>query len=138
ELRVGTGLAQAVLTVGLAVKAFRAHPSVWVIFVMAVCLASASSLQRPSREALLPRTVAHDELPAANALSSLAMQAGVLVGPAIGGLLVAYVGIGECLLIHIARVSGASVLVALVRASPPRPENPPPPLQGLPHGPPHA
>ena len=37
------------------------------------------------------------------------MQLGVLVGPAVGGLLVAYVGIGWCFLIDI---GGLSVAVA--------------------------
>src|SRR5215216_2946949 len=90
RLLVGCGIAQAVCTSGLAVNAFRDDPSVWMIFVLSVGLASTSSLQRPSREALMPRTVSHDELPAANALTSLGMQIGILVGPAVGGLLVAY------------------------------------------------
>ena len=33
---------------------------VWLIFVVSVGLASTSSMQRPSREALMPRTVTHD------------------------------------------------------------------------------
>jgi MFS family permease len=134
KLLVGTGACQAVFTVVLAVNAFRDHPSVWVIFVVAVLLASASSLQRPSREALMPRTVAHDELPAANALSSLSMQAGILVGPAIGGLLVAYVGIGECYVIDIVGLSVASVLFALMRPYPHRSETTPPSLKGIGEG----
>src|SRR3954449_2882572 len=39
KLLVSTGLAQAVFTVVLAVNAFRHHPSIWLIFVMAVLLA---------------------------------------------------------------------------------------------------
>src|SRR4051794_28150307 len=75
RLLVLTGVAQAVLTGVLAVNAFRAHPDVWVIFVVAAALMSTGSLQRPSREALMPRTVTHDQLPAANALTGLGMQA---------------------------------------------------------------
>jgi MFS family permease len=134
RLLVGTGLAQAAFTVVLAVNAFRDHPSVWVIFVMAALLASASSLQRPSREALMPRTVGHDQLTAANSLSSLGMQVGVLGGPAIGGLLVAYVGIGECFLVDIAGLCGASLLFALMRPYPHRAETTPPSLKGIGQG----
>ena len=65
-------------------------------------------MQRPSREALMPRTVTHEQLPAANALTSLGVQIGVLVGPAVGGLLVAYVGIGWCFLIDICGLTVAS------------------------------
>ncbi len=54
----------------------------------------------------MPRTVRHDQLPAANALTSLGMQIGVLVGPAVGGLLVAYVGIGWCFVVDIGGLIG--------------------------------
>jgi MFS family permease len=134
KLLVSTGLAQAVFTVVLAVNAFRHHPSIWLIFVIAVLLASASSLQRPSREALMPRTVAHDQLTAANALNSLSMQIGLLAGPAIGGLLVAYVGVGECFLIDIAGLCVASLLFAMMRPYPHRTETTPPSLQGIREG----
>ena len=122
RLLVLTGLAQAVFTLVLAVNAFRGDPDVWVIFAVAVALASCSALQRPSREALLPRTVAHDQLPAANALSSLGMQLGLLGGPAVGGLLVAYVGIGWCFLIDVSGLVIASTLYLLMRSYPHRDE----------------
>ena len=41
----------------------------------------------------MPRTVRHDQMTAAVSLSSLSMQIGTLVGPAIGGLLVGTVGV---------------------------------------------
>ncbi|WP_395659226.1 MFS transporter [Nocardioides sp.] len=134
RLLVLTGLAQAVFTLVLAVNAFRGDPDVWVIFVVAVALASCSALQRPSREALLPRTVAHDQLPAANALSSLGMQLGLLGGPAVGGLLVAYVGIGWCFVIDVSGLVVASTLYLSMRAYPHREETTPPSLAGIKEG----
>ena len=44
----------------------------------------------------IPRTVAHDQLPAAVALSTLGMQVGMLAGPAVGGVLLHAVGAGWC------------------------------------------
>ena len=134
RLLVLTGLAQAVFTLVLAVNAFRGDPDVWVVFVVAVALASCSALQRPSREALLPRTVAHDQLPAANALSSLGMQLGLLGGPAVGGLLVAYVGIGWCFVIDVSGLVVASTLYLSMRAYPHREETTPPSLAGIKEG----
>jgi MFS family permease len=98
-LLIWTGIAQAAFTAWLAINAFSPHPRLWEIFLVSGLLASASALQRPSREALLPRTVRHDEMVAANALSSFGMQGGVLVGPAIGGVLVASFGPGWCYLV---------------------------------------
>ena len=134
KLLVGCGIAQAALTAVLAVNAFRDEPSVALVFAISVGLASASSLQRPSREALMPRTVTHDELPAANALTSLGMQLGVLVGPALGGLLVTYVGIGWCFIVDIGGLTVASLMFWLMNGYPHREETTPPSLSGIGQG----
>ena len=134
RLLIWTGVAQAGFTAVLAVNAFRDDPNLWVIFVVSAFLAASSSLQRPSREALMPRTVTHDQLPAANALTSLGIQLGVLVGPAVGGLLVAYVGIGWCFLIDICGLGIASLMFVLMRPYPHRAETTPPSLAGIGEG----
>ena len=87
-----TGVAQGVGTAVLLVNALASRPSLPVIFGVGVLLAVAQSLQSPSREALVPRTVRHAELPAAVALSSVGAQVGMLAGPAVGGLLLASAG----------------------------------------------
>ena len=93
-MMVWTGVAQIALTALLMVNAFLPDPQIWPIYVFAALLTTAQSLQRPSKEALEPRTVRHDQIMAANALSSLGVQLGLLCGPAIGGLLLAWVGVG--------------------------------------------
>ncbi len=134
KLLVACGVAQAAFTAVLAVNAFRDDPSVWLIFVVSVGLVSSASMQRPSREALMPRTVTHEQLPSANALTSLGMQIGILVGPAVGGLLVAYVGIGWCFLIDIVGLMIASLMFWLMNGYPHREETTPPSLAGIGQG----
>ncbi len=134
RLLIWSGVAQAVFTAVLAVNAFREDPDVWVIFVVAVALASASALQRPSREALLPRTVTHEQLPAANALGSFGIQMGLLAGPAVGGVLVAYVGIGWCFLLDVIGLVVASALYLRMRSYPHREQTTPPSLAGIKEG----
>ncbi|PWN01488.1 MFS transporter [Nocardioides silvaticus] len=134
KLLVGLGVAQAVLTGILGWNAFRDEPSVWVIFVVAAFLVSASAMQRPSREALLPRTVAHDQLTAANALGSFSIQIGVLVGPMIGGLLVAYVGIGWCFVVDVVGLLIATLMYRLMSHYPHRAETTPPSLEAIGEG----
>ena len=131
RLLIVTGVAQAAFTAVLAVNAFAGHPQVWVLFVVSAFLSAASALQRPSREALMPRTVAHGELVAANALTGLGMQVGVLVGPAIGGLLIAFVGIGWCFVVDIAGLVVATLLYVAMRSYPHRAETTPPSLAGI-------
>lgn len=134
KLLIWTGVAQAVFTAVLAANAFRDDPDVWVIFVVAILLTSASALQRPSREALLPRTVKHAELPAANALGSLGIQIGLLAGPAVGGVLIATVGVGWCFVIDVSGLVVASYLYLLMRPYPHRDETTPPSLAGIKDG----
>jgi len=134
KLLVGLGVAQAALTGVLALNAFRDDPSLWLIFVVAAFLVSTSAMQRPSREALMPRTVAHDELTAANALMSFGMQIGLLAGPMIGGLLVAYVGIGWCFVVDVCGLLVATLLYRLMRHYPHRVETTPPSLAGIGEG----
>ena len=134
RLLIWTGVAQAGFTAVLAVNAFLGEPSLWVIFVVAALLASSSSMQRPSREALMPRTVRHEQIVAANNLTSLGMQIGVLIGPAVGGLLVAYVGIGWCFVVDIVGLSIATLLFFAMRPYPHRAETTPPSLAGIVEG----
>ncbi|MGI8521893.1 MAG: MFS transporter [Nocardioides sp.] len=134
RLLIWTGVAQAVFTVALLANAFVDHPRVWVLFVVSALLASSSALQRPSREALMPRTLRHDQLVAGNALISLGMQIGVLVGPAIGGLMIAYVGLGFCYAIDITGLALATLMYVLMRPYPHIAETTPPSLAGIREG----
>ncbi len=134
RLLVGCGVAQAVLTAVLGANAFREDPSLPVIFVVSGLLAAASAMQRPSREALMPRTVRHDQITAGNALTGLGMQVGVLVGPAVGGLLIAFVGIGWCFVVDVAGLCVATLMYAAMRSYPHREETTPPSLAGIGEG----
>jgi MFS family permease len=134
RLLVSTGIAQVVLTAVLMVNAFLDQPRLWVIYVVGAMLATAGSLQRPSKEALEPRTVAHDQITAASALSSLGMQIGLLAGPAVGGLLVASVGAGWCFAVDVAGLLVATTLFAAMRPYPHEQETTPPSLKGIGEG----
>ncbi|MEV7430923.1 MULTISPECIES: MFS transporter [unclassified Nocardioides] len=134
KLLIWTGVAQAFFTAVLAANAFRDEPDVWVVYVVAVFLVSSSALQRPSREALLPRTVRHDQIMAANALGSLGIQAGVLVGPAIGGVLIASVGLGWCFVLDVTGLVVATLLYVRMGSYPHRAETTPPSLAGIGQG----
>jgi MFS family permease len=134
RLLVTTGLAQVVVVALLGVNALRAEPGVWPIFVLAFFHATASSLQRPSREALLPRTVKHDQLIAANALSAFGMQVGLVSGPALGGLLLAGVGVAWCFAVDVIGLLVATALFAAMSSFPHREETTPPSLSGIADG----
>ena len=134
RLLVGCGVAQAVLIAVLALNASFDQPRVWLIYVISFFLAGAQSLQRPSREALLPRMVAHDQLTAANALVSFGRQAGVLVGPAIGGLLLAHAGATWCYAVDVVGLVTATLMFRAMGSYPHRDQTTPPSLAGIGEG----
>jgi MFS family permease len=125
------GVAQVVLTAALLGNALLDDPSVWAIYVVGFFLTIAQSLQRPSREALLPRVVKHDELAAAAAVQSLGMQIGTLLGPALGGVLVASVGVPWAYGVDVAALVGATLLFAALRPYPPTDQSTPPSIGGI-------
>jgi MFS family permease len=116
---VATGAAQCLLTVVLLANAAMPQPSVVLIYGVAVLLTVAQSLQRPSREALTPRVVRHDELPAAVTLSSVGMQTGMLAGPALAGLILATSGAAWAYAVDVCGLVIATALFATLRKYPP-------------------
>lgn len=134
RLLVICGIGQVLLMVLFAINAFREEPQIWVIFVVAAAYAAVSALQRPSREALEPRTVTHDQIPAASALTSFGMQFGVLVGPLTGGLPLATVGVGWCFVLGLFGYAFATTLFAVMRPYPHVEETTPPSLKGIGEG----
>jgi MFS family permease len=82
-------------TAFLAVNALRGSPPVWTLFVAAALLSGLSGLQRPSLESLTQRLVGREDMPAASALSSFRGSVGMIGGPAIAGMLIAYTGLAS-------------------------------------------
>jgi MFS family permease len=131
KMLVLCGVAQAVLTGALLGNALLDDPSVWTIYVVGFLLTIAQSLQRPSREALLPRVVRHDELAAAAAVQSLGMQVGTLLGPALGGVLVASVGVPWAYAVDVVGLVLATLLFSSMRRYPPTEHSTPPSIDSI-------
>ena len=91
-MALATEAAGALLVAVLLVNALLPHPQVWVLYVAAMLLAAVDGLQRPSVDAMIPRVVAHDQMPAASALTSLRWTFASITGPALGGILISAVG----------------------------------------------
>jgi MFS family permease len=134
RLLVATGLAQVALTAVLLANSLLARPSVWLIYLIGGLLSAAQSLQRPSREALVPRTVRHQLLPAASAVTSFGRDASVLVGPTIGGVLIQVAGVGWCYAVDVTGLVVAAALFARMHPYPAIDRSNPPSLAGIVEG----
>src|SRR4029079_14412903 len=102
RLLIGAEVVLAVISLGLAVNAFLPHPSVAAIFVLAAAASAVTGVHRPTLEAMSPRLVDRDELPATAALSALRGILGAVAGPAVGGLCIAHCGRTATYLIDVA------------------------------------
>ncbi|WP_182447537.1 MFS transporter [Streptacidiphilus sp. PB12-B1b] len=81
-----TGL--AILSAGLATQAFLGVRQVGVLYAVVALQAVCFALNAPARASMVPRLVPAEQLPAANALSTISMNLGLTVGPMLGGLLI--------------------------------------------------
>lgn len=119
RMLVRTGVGQVALTALLVLNASLDRPRVWVLFALAPMFVVLSSLQRPSREAVLPRVVDKGQLAAAVSLSSLTGQVAWLIGPAIGALLAATAGAGWAFAVDLVGLAVATVLYTRLDPQPP-------------------
>jgi MFS family permease len=106
-------------------------PKVIIIYIVAGLFAVVDGLQRPSMDAMLPRLVGHEDLPAASALMSLRWQVGVIVGPTIGGIIFSTLSISAGYAIDIATYVISLIFLARVRSIPPSLEAEKPSLAAL-------
>ncbi len=96
----------------------------WEICALAVVLGLNNAFENSARQAFVREMVGADELRNAITLNSVTVNAARAVGPAIGGVLIATVGIGVCFLANAASFAAvvASLLLmntAALRPSPP-------------------
>lgn len=74
------------------------HPPIGVIIALAVVAGLAGGIFTPAAQGLTPALVPPEDLQAANTLQSMVGSAAYIIGPAIGGILVATVGAGWAIL----------------------------------------
>lgn len=78
---------------GFAVlNSLRAQPSVALLFVIAALLAACNALHRPAHEALTPRLVPPEQLPAVGALTMFRFSISFIIGTSLAGLITSQLG----------------------------------------------
>lgn len=104
------------LAAGLVPLLFvHSRDTLWLVYVVAVVEGVLSQFYSPAESALLPTLVPGDQLIGANALNALNKNLARLVGPAIGGFVVAVGGLGGVTLLDAFSFVVAALLVTFVR-----------------------
>jgi MFS family permease len=115
---IGTQAVSAVLAAALAVLTLTGVVQLWMVFGLALGLGLVTVLDVPARQAFITEMVGPDDYVNAQSLNSTVHNAGRLIGPAVAGLLIAWVGSGAAFAIN--AVSFIAVLVSLFRMDPDR------------------
>jgi MFS family permease len=84
----------------LAVLTFTQEVQEWHIVLLAAALGLVNSFDAPARQAFVVEMVGREDLPNGIALNSLMFNSARVIGPAMGGLLLALVGAGWCFTIN--------------------------------------
>jgi MFS family permease len=92
---------------------------VWLLFLVTIAWGALDAIQRPSLDAMLPRLVDRDELTAAAALGSIRSTLGQIVGPALGGVLIALIGLALTYMVDVATFVVGLTCLWLMKAVPP-------------------
>ena len=84
----------------------------WEVYLLSLLLGVVNMFDNPARQTFVIEMVGKDDLSNAVSLNSIVMNGARVIGPAIGGVLIATVGLGVCFLVNAA--SYVAVIVALM------------------------
>ncbi|MBX7185074.1 MAG: MFS transporter [Vicinamibacteria bacterium] len=102
-------------SLSLALLAWHGAPPVFSLYVLAGFMSGMNGLQRPSIDALMPRLLPREDLMAAAALSSFRGSFIMIVGPAIGGVLIASMGLAFTYAMDVLSYALALGCIVLIR-----------------------
>jgi MFS family permease len=119
KLLIYTQLALVAVAVSLAGVALLDHPPIWALFILAGATAGASSMERVTRSSIVPNTVAPRLLRSALSITFGLYQLVMVIGPAIGGLMIAGLGIVSPYVLDAVSCLGMVFAAYLMSAQPP-------------------
>jgi MFS family permease len=122
-LLVITQTVMMLLAFVMAVLVFTNVVQVWHVVLMAVLLGIANAFDAPARQSFIVDMVGREDLTNGIAMNSIMFNGARVIGPALGGLVLAAVGAGWCFLLNgvtfLAVIAG--LMAMRMSSAPPRP-----------------
>src|SRR5260221_10572248 len=94
RLMLFTQIAATAVAIGLGIIAFRGVTAVWPIYALAAIGSAVGAFDLPARNALVPTLVPREHLPNAISLNTIMFQTASVVGPSVGGVMIATTSVG--------------------------------------------
>jgi len=107
-----TQIAPMILSLIMAVLTLSGHIHVWHVFTVAALLGVVNAFDFPVRQAFVAELVSKEDLMSAVTLNSSMINSARMIGPGVGGLLIAGIGEGWCFLLNAA--SFGAVIIGLL------------------------
>ncbi len=109
----------AACSLALVLLALTGAPSLIALFAVAFVAAGLSAVDQPARSSSIPRLVPPERLPSAIALNQLNFQLASIVGPAIGGILIATIGLAGAYSVDLVSFIASFVALLAIQPLPP-------------------
>lgn len=100
KLLMATQGAAAALGIGLGALVLLGHVQLWHVYIFALLLGIVSAIDAPARQTFVADLVPTENLPNAVGLNSASFNAARLVGPAVAGLVIAWLGTGWVFIVN--------------------------------------
>jgi MFS family permease len=120
KLMLSTQIASTAVAVALALLTFRGLAAVWPIYALAALGAAVAAFDLPARQALIPMLVPREHLPSAISLNTIMFQTASVIGPSLGGVLIAAAGVGWVYAVNALSFGCVIVSLLMMRGVPER------------------
>ncbi len=102
--------------------AFIGTPKLWYLFMLVACASGIGAVDNPTRRAALPRLVGREQMANALAINQIITQLGGILGPSLGGLILAKFGPAPALLVDTVTFGVSVVSLLFIAPLPPSEE----------------
>jgi MFS family permease len=117
----GTQTSAGVLALVLGLLTATGAVRLWEVYLLALLLGVVNMVDNPTRQSFVVEMVGQSDLPNAVSLNSIVMNGARVIGPAIGGTLIATVGLAVCFEANAVSYLAVIAALALMRRSDLRP-----------------
>ena len=117
RLLFATQAAGGFLALGLGILVVTDLVQLWQVYLFAVLLGVVNVFDNPARQTFVMEMVGRHDLPNAVSLNTVVMNASRVIGPAIGGVVITFFGLGICFFLNAASYVAVIVGLAMMRVS---------------------
>lgn len=92
--------------------------NIWIVIGWAILIGALSAISNPAQQAILPRLIEMRAMASAVAFNSAIWNSMRIVGPAVAGVLIAAIGVGQAFFVAGAGFAVSTLLIATLRLAP--------------------